>query len=176
MHFSKTDIEGLLLIKPERNKDNRGYFARTFCEQELRQEGIIFPIRQSSVSFNVQQGTLRGIHYQLHPKPEAKIVRCVRGSAFDVVVDLRKNSNTYLHWVGQELSEKNGYSFYIPVGCAHGFMTLQPDTEMFYMMDMEYDAACSGGVRWNDKAFGIQWPATPSVMSEKDASWPDYVR
>lgn len=176
MRFHPTEIDGLLLIEPERRSDDRGYFARTFCEHELQQQGITFPVRQSSVSFNTQQGTLRGMHFQLQPKPEAKIVRCVKGSAFDVVVDLRKNSSSYLKWVGQELSEKNGSSFYIPVGCAHGFITLQPETEMLYMMDIEYDAAASGGVRWDDKAFSIQWPATPSLMSEKDATWPDYAR
>ena len=176
MRFVKTYIEGLLLIEPERHTDNRGYFARSFCEQELKQQGIAFHIRQSSVSFNPHQGTLRGMHFQLHPKPEAKIVRCVRGKAFDVVIDLRKNSSTYLRWVGMELSEKNGSSFYIPIGCAHGFLTLQPDTEMLYMMDMDYDAASSGGVRWDDKAFGIKWPSQPTLMSDKDASWPDYVR
>ena len=176
MKFSKTAIEGLQIIEQERQTDNRGYFARTFCEQELKQAGINFSICQSSISFNIQKGTLRGMHFQLAPKPEAKIIRCTRGAVFDVAVDLRKNSSSYLKWVSTELSEENGRAFYIPVGCAHGFITLLPNTELLYMMDVEYYATSAGGVRWNDKAFGIKWPSEPTLMSDKDAVWPDYAQ
>ena len=174
MRILPTCIDGVKLLEPERHTDARGHFARTFCERELRDAGIGFAVRQCGVSFNPLKATLRGLHIQLPPMPEAKIVRCTRGALFDVAVDLRPDSPTRCHWFGQELTPDNGLGIYIPAGFAHGFITLEPETEVLYMMDQFHAPDCAAGVRWNDPAFGITWPLVPETMSENDTCWPDY--
>jgi dTDP-4-dehydrorhamnose 3,5-epimerase len=174
---SPTLIPGVALIEPERLSDNRGYFARTYSATEFRERGLDPAIAQCSTSFNVRAGTLRGMHYQADPHAEAKLVRCVRGSVFDVALDLRPESPTYLKWYSIELSEENGLGLFIPPGCAHGFQTLRAASEVYYQISVPYEPAAARGVRWNDPAFGIQWPEPPDgdrTMSGRDASYQDY--
>lgn len=175
MHFIQTMIDGVWHIKPNRLEDERGYFARTYCEEAFAQHGIVFQTKQTNTSFNRLAGTLRGMHFQRAPKEEPKLVRCTAGRVYDVVVDLRKNSTTYCSWFGTELSASNGESLMIPAGCAHGFLTLVDGAEVFYQMGEQYDAALADGVRWNDPAFGIVWPSAPTIMHPRDASWPDFL-
>ena len=175
MLFLPTTLPGVILVRPERHMDDRGYFARTFCEDEFTLAGITFAVRQANTSFNPHIKTLRGMHFQTSPKQEAKLVRCLTGKIYDVVVDLRKESPVYCHWHGVELSRKNGDALFIPEGCAHGFLTLTPDCEVLYLMGESYDASHADGVRWNDPAFGIDWPATPDLISSRDSTWLDYV-
>lgn len=174
MIFKATPLPGAFLIEPERNEDNRGYFARLFCEEEFRQNGIAFAVRQVNTSYNHTAGTLRGMHFQKAPKAEAKLVRCTAGKIYDVIVDLRKDSPTYCRWYGVELSRENGCTLYVPENFAHGFLTLSPDSEVLYLMGEFYDPANAGGVLWNDPAFAIEWPGEPVVMADKDKLWPEY--
>ena len=176
MIFREAAIPGVYLIEIEPRQDERGLFARTWCAREFADHGLDPRLVQCSVSFNSQAGTLRGMHYQIAPHAEAKLVRCTRGALFDVVVDLRKDSPTYLRWVGYELSEDNRLSLYVPEGCAHGFLTLQPATEVLYQMSVEYHPGSARAFRWNDPAVGIEWPEAPRVMSQQDRSHPDLER
>ena len=175
MKFTSTPLKGVILIEQERHSDERGFFARTFCEKELKNIGISFRIRQTNTSFNQHDRTLRGMHFQKSPKTEQKIVRCTSGKIYDVIVDLRKDSSSYCNWYGIELSQENGLSLYVPEGCAHGFLTLTPNSEVSYLMGEFYDSGHAFGVRWNDKAFSIIWPANPEVISQQDNSWPEYM-
>jgi dTDP-4-dehydrorhamnose 3,5-epimerase len=175
MKIHSTAIEGLRVIETDSYGDERGHFERIFCAQALRQAGIEFRVRQSSLSYNKQAGTLRGMHWQRAPRSETKLVYCVRGAVYDVVIDLRPDSASYLKWVGTELNQDNGSALYIPAGCAHGFISLQPETELLYMMDEVFAPECATGLRWNDNAFGIQWPRQPVIIAQKDCDWPDYV-
>lgn len=174
MRFENTPVEGLLAVSTGAQADARGHFARVFCEIEMAEAGHAFHVVQSSISANSKKSTLRGLHYQSDAAPETKLVRCVRGAVWDVVVDLRPSSVSYLKWYGAELSGDNLTALLIPPGCAHGFMTLTDNAEVLYMMDQAYvpDTAC--GVRWNDAAFAIQWPGQPAVISERDATYPDF--
>jgi dTDP-4-dehydrorhamnose 3,5-epimerase len=174
MRFIATDINGVDLIELEKHSDDRGFFARSFCKEELAANGHDFEIDQANLSFNHHAGTLRGMHYQAAPVSDPKIVRCISGSIFDVVIDLRPESPTYCKWVGAELSAVNRNSLIIPAGCAHGFMTLEPDSEVLYLMGAPFVADLASGVRWNDPAFGIKWPQTPAIINDRDANYPDY--
>ena len=174
MNFKKTAVEGLFAVSTDAQADSRGHFARVFCEIELAGNGHPFHVIQSSISSNLRAATLRGLHYQSVAAPERKLVRCVRGAVWDVVVDLRPTSETYLKWHGAELSGENLLAFLVPTGCAHGFMTLTDNAEVLYMMDQTYVPDTARGVRWDDAVFSIQWPEKPAVISERDATYPDY--
>ncbi len=169
-----TEVQGALLVAPVAIKDERGLFARTYDAAIFARAGLPTDWPQCNTSWNARKGTLRGMHYQAAPRPDAKIVRCTRGRIFDVAVDLRPDSPTYRRWTGVELSQENRRALAIPGGCAHGFMTLEDDCEVFYMMGDTYVPDLARGIRWNDPAFGIVWPAEPVVIAEKDKSWPDF--
>ncbi len=171
MIFSETKLKGVYLIEPERHEDERGFFARTWCQREFEGHGLNPSLVQCNVSFNRKKGTLRGMHYQIPPHAEAKLVRCTRGAGFEVVVDLRPGSPTHRRWVGIELTAENRWMLYIPGGCAHGFQTLADSTELFYQMSEFYHPESARGVRWDDPAFGIEWPLPVTVISEKDSGW-----
>lgn len=176
MIFNATELAGAFLLEWERREDERGFFARTWCETEFREQGLNSRLVQCNASFNRRRGTLRGMHYQSAPYAEAKLVRCTRGALYDVLLDLRPNSPTYLRWIGVELTAENRLSIYIPEGVAHGFQTLTDDSEVFYQMSEFYHPECSHGVRWNDPAFGITWRIPNPILSERDAGYADYVR
>ena len=177
MRFTATSLSGVIVIEPEPLGDERGWFARTFDVEELSSRGMNPGVVQANASFNASEGTLRGMHYQAEPYGESKIVRCVRGAAFDVAIDLRPDSPAYLRWYGVELSEDDGLALYIPAGLAHGFQTLRANSELHYLMGAAYVADAARGVRWDDPAFGIDWPVAPPggrIISARDASYPDY--
>lgn len=157
----------------ERHPDDRGFFARTFCISEFATHGLNTKLVQCSISFNTRKGTLRGLHYQTAPHAETKLVRCTRGAIYDVVVDLRANSPTLRQWIGVELTEQKRNMVYIPEGCAHGFLTLAEESEVFYQMSEFYAPESARGVRWNDPAFRIGWPGNVEVISERDRTYPD---
>jgi dTDP-4-dehydrorhamnose 3,5-epimerase len=160
------------VIQGEPVADDRGYFARIYCTAELERSGITFPIKQSSVAFSKSAHTLRGLHYQAAPHAEQKLVRCIRGEAYVVALDLRAGSETFRQWCAVTLSEENGLSLYVPEGCAQGYQTLRDDTEMLYSMTAAYAPESARGVRYDDPAAGIEWPAEPAVMSDRDRRWP----
>ncbi|MFO0429425.1 MAG: dTDP-4-dehydrorhamnose 3,5-epimerase [Planctomyces sp.] len=175
MIFTQTKIPGVWLIEPNRHTDERGFFARTWCCTEFETRGLNPKLVQCSVSFNHRSGTLRGLHWQSAPHGECKVVRCTRGLIFDVVVDLRPDSPTFCQWVGDTLSCENHKAFYIPEGCAHGFQTVADNSEVFYQMSQFYVAESAMGVRWDDSAFGIDWPpASVRYMSPRDATYRDF--
>ena len=174
MIFTGTKLKNAYIIEPERLEDYRGFFARTFCTREFNTYGINSKFVQCNISFNISKGTLRGMHYQSKPHEEAKLVRCTMGAIYDVVIDLRPESNTFREWVSIELTSENRKMVYIPEGFAHGFLTLEDNTEVFYQMSEFYAPESSRGVRWNDPAFNILWPADVNVISEKDKTYPDF--
>lgn len=175
MIFTPGGIDGLWLIDLERHEDDRGYFARVWSEEEFSSRGLSTVIDQISLSFNTRPNTVRGLHFQLPPHEEIKLVRCVRGSVYDAVVDLRPDSPTYRRAAGFELSARNGRALYIPGGLAHGFQTLEPDTEILYQMDGGYEPAAARGVRYDDPAFSIEWQDLgPPTVAERDLEWPPY--
>ena len=174
MIFRPTDLDGVVLVEPEMIEDARGAFARTFSRQEFVARGLDPEISECSVSTNNGVGTLRGLHFQRAPHLEAKLVRCARGRIWDVAVDLRIASPTYLGWIGVELDSRRRTSVFLPKGVAHGFLTLEPDTEVLYQISTPYDPGAAAGVRWDDDAFGIRWPSEPAIMSERDAAFPDF--
>ena len=179
MLFTETPLPGAYLIEPERLTDDRGHFARTYSAREFTEHGLDARVDQCSVSFNTRVGTLRGMHYQLDPHAEAKLVRCTRGAIYDVALDLRPESSTYRRWHAVELTPGNGAAFFIPAGCAHGFQTLEPGSEVHYQISAPYEPSAGRGVRWDDPAFGIVWPDPPPggrTMSTRDASYPDVTR
>jgi dTDP-4-dehydrorhamnose 3,5-epimerase len=169
MRFAETSLAGAFVIEPERREDERGYFARVFCEREFSAHGLETRFVQCSSSYNRTKGTLRGMHYQAPPHEEAKTVRCTRGAIYDVILDLRPGSSTYRNWFGIELSADNGRVLYVPKGFAHGFQTLIDDSEVFYQISQFYVPGAARSERWDDPAFAIRWPLTPSVMSPRDA-------
>ena len=176
MIFKEIELKGAYLIHLEKNEDERGFFARSFCQQEFKDIGIDFNIVQSNISFNKKTGTLRGMHYQEAPHEEAKIVSCTNGAIYDVIVDLRKDSSTYCKWFASELNSKNCSSLYIPKGFAHGFQTLEDNSIVFYQMSEFYYPKCVQGVRWNDQVFKINWPEeTIRIIADKDQKYPDFV-
>ena len=172
MIFNKTKISGLYIIEPELKKDERGYFSRIFCQEELARNGLDFGIVQANISLTLQKGTVRGMHFQKEPKAEAKIVRCLRGIVYDVVIDLRKESPTFEQWVAEELSGDNKKMFYIPKDFAHGFQSLTENCEMEYFMSEFYSPEHASGVRWDDPKLEIEWPLPVSGISDKDKNWP----
>lgn len=175
MKFIDTRFSGLYLIEPERLADDRGFFARTWCKREFIEHGLNPDLAQCNISFNRHRGTLRGMHHQVAPHEEAKVVRCTSGGIYDVVVDLRSESKTYKQWLSVELTADNRRMIFIPEGFSHGFMTLQDNTEVFYQMSTFYDPACARGVRYDDPAFGIKWPLEIAVISDKDRQYQDFV-
>jgi dTDP-4-dehydrorhamnose 3,5-epimerase len=174
MIFRKTKIPGVFLIEPERLSDERGFFARTWCREEFLAHGLNPKLAQCSVSFNHLRGTLRGMHYQKAPHSEDKLVRCTRGAIYDVALDLREDSPTYKQWIAAELSANNLCMFYIPKGCAHGFQTLEDQTEVFYAISENYHPGASKGYRYNDPAFQIVWPPDLRVISQKDLNYHNF--
>jgi len=174
MIFHETKLKGAYLIDIEKREDSRGFFARSWCQNEFKAHGLVEAMIQANVSYNSHKGTLRGMHYQSAPYGEAKLVRCVRGAIHDVIVDLRPESPTYKEWIGVDLTSANYRMLYVPASFAHGFVTLADDTEVNYQVSQLYTPNAERGVRWNDPLFGIEWPLEAGVISEKDASWPDY--
>ena len=174
MTFEQTAIPGVWLVDLEPHKDSRGFFARTWCAEEAAAHGLNPACVQCSVSFNQRRGTLRGMHWQAEPCAEAKWIRCIRGAVWDVALDLRPDSSSYGKWVGVELSADNRRMIYIPADVAHGFQTLENDTELFYQMSEPYVPGLARGVRWNDPAFGIAWPIVNPVMSDRDRTFEDF--
>ena len=176
MIFYETALKDVYLIEPEKHEDDRGYFARVFCEKELENHGFKLNMVQSNVAFSRKQGTLRGMHYQVGSYSEVKLIRCITGSIFDVIIDLRSESSTYKQWFGIELNAKNNQMLLIPENFAHGYQSLIDDTEVFYQVSQFYTPDAERGIRWDDPAFNIQWPDTVHpIISEKDKSWPDFL-
>jgi dTDP-4-dehydrorhamnose 3,5-epimerase len=174
MIFIETKLNGSFIIDPERNEDERGFFARTWCQRELAEHDLNSNLAQCSISFNRKKGTLRGMHYQIAPHEEAKLVRCTRGAIYDVIIDLRPGSPTFTQWVAAELSATNHRMMYVPEGFAHGFQTLEDETEVFYQISEFYAPEYARGARWNDPMFGIQWPSADRTISTRDATYPDF--
>ncbi len=172
MIFTETNLKGSFILDIERRNDERGFFGRTYCRQEFEQYGIDFTIVQSNISYNKTRGTLRGIHMQDTPHTEAKLVQCISGSLFDVIIDMRPGSATYLQWTSVELSANNCRMLYIPEGFAHGFLTLEEETRVSYQISSFYAPGAEKAIRWNDPFFNIPWPVAPQVMSDKDKTHP----
>ena len=175
MRFAPTEVAGVLRVEIEPVEDARGAFARLHCPDEFAAAGAPFAPAQTSLSRNTAAFTLRGMHYQPAPHGETKLVRAVRGRIFDVALDLRRDSPTYLRWTGAVLDAEEGQALFIPEGVAHGFLTLTADTDVLYQIAPMFTPGHGAGVRWNDPAFAIDWPATPEVISERDATYPDYL-
>ncbi len=175
MIFERTKLEGAQVLELERRADERGFFARTLCRTEFTEHGLTADFVQANISYNARRGTIRGLHYQVAPHQEAKLVRCVRGAIWDVIIDLRPESATYLEWFGIELTADNRRQLYIPKDFAHGYQTLVDDSEVFYHVSDFYSPSAERGIRWNDPQFSIEWPepADPTI-SPKDRQWPDY--
>ncbi len=177
MKFEETPIPGAFVINHEPFGDDRGFFARSFCQKEFRNRGIEFNPVQANTGYSKNRGTLRGMHYQTGKHAESKFIRCIRGAVYDVIIDLREESETYMNWFGVELTAENRTMFFLPEGCAHGYQTLADDTEVFYMVSSFYEPGAEKGIRWNDPAFNIEWKQTEElIISEKDRSWPDFKR
>ncbi len=174
MIFHRTPLEGARLIELEKRGDDRGFFARAFCEKEFEADGLVSRFVQVNNSLSARKGTLRGMHYQMAPHGEVKIVRCVRGALWDAILDLRPQSPTYKQWFGAELSAENRLAMYVPRGFAHAILTLTDDAEALYLVSDFYAPSHERGIRWNDPAFGVEWPIQPTEISEKDAAWPDF--
>src|SRR5262249_3900890 len=172
--FTETRLEGAFVIEPEKLEDERGFFARTWCRREFEAHGLNPRLVQCSVSFNEKRGTLRGMHYQVAPHEEAKLVRCTKGAIYDVIVDLRPGSPTFKRHVAVVLTVENRTMLYIPEGCAHGFQTLEDKTEVVYQMSEFYAPECARGVRWDDPAFAIEWPSAERTIIERDRNYPNF--
>ena len=174
MKFHATPLKGAYTIELEKRGDDRGFFARFFCEKEFEDAGIAFPIAQINNSLTEKAGTLRGMHYQLPPAAEIKVIRCIRGALYDVIIDLRPDSPTFGKWFGAELNAENRLMMYAPMGFAHGFMTLTENTEAFYLTNAFYAPQEERGIRFDDPRFGVAWPKAPTDISPKDRIWPDF--
>jgi len=175
MIFRNTDIQGAFVVEIEPKDDERGFFARGFCRKEFEAHGLNTDVAQANIGMSRLRGTLRGLHYQIGPHEETKLVRCTAGAVFDAIVDLRSCSPSYKKWLGVELTAENHRMIYVPEGCAHGYLTLADNTEVFYLVSRSYSAGAERGVRWNDPAFAMHWPLMERVViSDKDASWPDW--
>ena len=175
MLFEEGSVSGAYLIRPERRVDERGYFARVHCEKELADHELEGRMCQINTGFSPRAGTLRGMHYQSGEHAEVKMMRCLRGAAFDVVIDVRPESPTFRKWFGAELTAESGLMLYAPAGTAHGYLTLSDDTELMYMTNRMYAPDAARGIRFDDPAFGITWPTAASVISKPDQSWPSFV-
>ena len=174
--FVKTKLAGVFIIEPDKFEDERGFLARTWSQREFAEHGLNPKLVKCNLSFNIRKGTLRGMHYQSAPFTQAKLVRCTAGAIYDVAIDLRPDSATFKKWAAVELSAENRRMFYIPEGCAHGFQTLAPATEPFYQMSDVYAPEHAGGVRWDDPAFGIEWPDDEHIIIARDRNYPDFVQ
>ena len=174
MQFTATKLKDATIVDLKKLEDERGFFARAFCQEEFKEAGLIPDAVQANISYNKLKGTLRGMHFQRAPHEETKFIRCTKGAILDVIIDLRPDSETYMQWLGVELTAENYKMLYVPRGFAHGFQTLAPDTEIFYIVSAAYAPQSEGGVRYNDPQFGIEWPLPVSTISDKDANWPDY--
>lgn len=174
MTFERAELDGVVVVGTTAHADHRGYFARFWSDEDFAPRALETGFQQCSVSHNIRAGTIRGMHYQAAPHQEIKLVRCLRGRIFDVLVDLRPESPTYKHWMGRELTDQNQLALYIPRGIAHGFQTLTDDAEVLYLIAGSYEPAFARGVRWNDPTFAIHWPRPPSVISDRDRHYPDY--
>ncbi len=172
MKFFETALTGAWLVELDKHQDERGWFARAWCQREFAERGLDSRLVQCDLSFNFKTGTLRGLHYQEAPYAESKLVRCVSGAIFDVIVDLRPDSSTYLQWIGYELTPENNHALFVPMGFAHGFQTLKADSAVFYQMSEFYVPASGRGIRYDDPELGISWPLTVSVISDKDLALP----
>lgn len=174
MLFTETKIRGVWIIELDRRNDNRGFFARTWCQKEFEEHGLNPHLKQMNVGFTTKKAGIRGLHFQLRPDQEAKTVRCTMGALFDVAVDIRPGSPTYKQWVGVELTAENHRTFYIPEGCAHGYQTLVDDTEILYLTTAFHAPGSARGYRFDDPVFSIQWPLPAGIISDADRSWPSY--
>ncbi|MDH3402506.1 MAG: dTDP-4-dehydrorhamnose 3,5-epimerase [Acidobacteriota bacterium] len=176
MKFIETKLPGAFIVELERHEDERGFFARAFCREEFEAHGLNGTVVQANASGNPVKGTLRGMHFQRHPHEEVKMIRCTRGAVYDVIIDLREDSRTHRQWTSVELSADNGKMLYVPEGFAHGYLTLEPDSDLFYLMTQFYTPGSAGGVRYDDPAFNVEWPAGVRIemMSDADRNWPDY--
>lgn len=174
MEFLKTKLPGVLEIHIEAKSDERGFFARTWCQKEFESHGLAAKLVQCSLSFSKRKGTLRGMHYQITPYEETKLIRCTQGAIYDVVLDLRLKSPAFKNWVAVELTAEKRNMIYVPQGCAHGFLTLEDQSEVTYQMSEFQNAESARGVRWDDPAFQIKWPAKVEVISERDRSYPNF--
>ncbi|MBV8378494.1 MAG: dTDP-4-dehydrorhamnose 3,5-epimerase [Verrucomicrobia bacterium] len=172
MHFIATRLDGAYIVEPEPHEDNRGLFARTYCAREFREAGLVDAFVQCNTSWNARKGTIRGLHYQISPSSEVKLVRCTAGALWDVIVDLRPASSTYLQHFAVELTTRNRLGLYIPAMFAHGFQALEDTTEVFYQMSDFYTPKLSRGIRYNDPKLGISWPIPLTSISDQDLSWP----
>ena len=175
MKFTETKLKGAFVIEIEKLIDDRGFFARSWCRKEFEAHGLTDRVVQANVSFNHKKGTLRGMHYQIAPYQECKLVRCTRGAIYDVIIDLRPDSTTYKQWIGVELTADNYTMFFVPEDFGHGFQTLTDDTEVTYQVSQFYTPGSEKGIRFDDSAFNIQWPLEVTTTSDKDRSWPDFV-
>jgi dTDP-4-dehydrorhamnose 3,5-epimerase len=174
MKFSETKLKGAFVVEIEKLTDDRGFFARSWCEKEFEAQGLTARVVQANVSYNLKKGTLRGMHYQIAPYQECKLIRCTRGAIYDVIIDLRADSLTYKQWTGVELTADNYTLFFVPEDFAHGFITLVDNTEITYQVSQFYTPGSEKGIRFDDPAFNIQWPLEVSVISDKDRTWPDF--
>ncbi len=173
--FIESKLKGAFIIEPEKSEDERGFFARTFCQKEFEDHGLNTKVAQCNISFNRKKGTLRGMHYQITPHEEAKLVRCTSGAIYDVIIDLRQTSPTFGRWMTAELTAKNHKMIYAPEGFAHGFQTLEDNTEVFYQMSEFYYPEYARGVRWDDPKFGIKWPRDDRIISKNDQKYKDFL-
>jgi dTDP-4-dehydrorhamnose 3,5-epimerase len=171
MLFTETKLKGAYIVELEPRADERGFFARSWCAEEFEKRGLNPRLSQCNISFNHRRGTLRGMHYQTEPYPEAKLVRCTMGAVYDVIIDLRVDSPTFRQWFAIELSAENRRALYIPENFAHGFQTLADNSEVFYQMSEFFHPECACGLRWDDTAFSITWPIEEKILAEKDKSW-----
>jgi dTDP-4-dehydrorhamnose 3,5-epimerase len=174
MIFTETKLKGAFIIEIKKLEDERGFFGRSWCAREFSEYGLKTELKQANTSLSLKKGTLRGMHYQNDPYQETKLLRCTRGSIYDVIIDLRKDSPTYKQWIGVELTQDNYKMLYVPEDFAHGFITLQDNTEVNYLVTQFYVHGAEAGIRWNDPGFNIQWPLEPLVISEKDKSHPNF--
>ena len=174
MKFTETKLKGAFIIDIQPFEDERGMFTRVYCQREFEEHGLNPNVVNTNVSRSTFKGTLRGMHFQRHPDAECKLVRCTRGSLLDVIVDIRPDSPTYKEWIAVELTATNYRMLFVPEGFAHGFMTLEDNTEATYQVSQFYSPKSEGGLRWNDPAIGIEWPMEPTVQSDKDQNWPDF--
>lgn len=174
MKFIETELAGAVIVEIEKLEDDRGFFSRTWCQREFDQRGLESSVAQANASFNYRKGTLRGMHYQAEPYGETKLIRCTQGAIYDVIIDLRLNSPTYLKWIGIELSAENFRMLFVPKMFAHGFQTLEDNSVVSYQVGQFYTPGAERGVRYDDPTFEIKWPLAISVISEKDKNWPNH--
>ncbi|WP_291571673.1 dTDP-4-dehydrorhamnose 3,5-epimerase [Clostridium sp. UBA4548] len=174
MIFKETKLKGAYIIEIEPIEDERGFFARSWCKEEFESIGLNPNLKQCNISYNKHKGTIRGMHFQTAPYEEAKLVRCIRGAIYDVIIDLREHSETFMKWIGVEITAENRKALYIPEGFAHGFQTIEENSEVFYQMSESYHAEHAAGIKWNDTTFGIEWPLPIISISDKDNSFQSF--